>query len=305
MTTQGVEQFQTQDPVYALARCGEACFAARASGLYRSDDGGCTWTIAYRAPDLDRPLTTTALVASGQEIFAGVKGGILRSSNGGADWFSAVLPPPPPLISALAVSPAFAEDGVVVAGTAEDGVFVSTDRGIQWQPWNFGLLDLTVHAVALSPHFSADQTVLIGTESGIFRSRNGGRAWRGVSFPPEAAPVLSLSPSPDFIRDRRWFAGTEGNGLYTSGDNGDTWERIAAESITGAVNAIAMPPACPEELWLLLDDRLLLSRDLGVRWTPHSAPFPVESQALALLPGSGPQHPTLVGFADGTILRLP
>ncbi len=208
------------------------------------------------------------------------------------------------MISALAVSPNFDEDGVLLAGTVEDGIFVSTDRGVQWQPWNFGLLDLRVHAAAFSPQFAADQTVFIGTESGIFRSRNGGRAWRGIPFPLEAAPVLSLCPSPDFARDQRWFAGTEACGLYTSGDNGNTWERIATDEIVGAVNAIVALPDSPGELWLLLDDCILVSRDLGQHWRRHPAKLPPDSLALSLLPPSGP-YPALVGFADGTILHLP
>ncbi|NPV67569.1 MAG: hypothetical protein HPY64_10530 [Anaerolineae bacterium] len=298
---QGFEQ--TQDTVYSLARCQDACFAARFSGIYRSDDGGRSWSLAYKAPDTDSPLATTTLAALGQNIFAGVKGGILRSSNCGVDWFAAVLPPPAPLISALAISPNFEQDGVLIAGTAEDGVFVSTDRGVQWQPWNFGLLDLAVYAAAFSPHFGNDQTIFIGTQTGIFRSKNGGRAWRSVSFPMDAAPVLSLCPSPDFGRDHRWFAGTEANGLYMSGDNGDTWERIESDHISGAVNAIIIPSASPQELWVLLDDRLVISRDSGQHWTTSSV-FSPESPALAVLPGNGQQHPTLVGFANGTILPL-
>lgn len=305
-TTPQFEQLQAQDSIYALAGAGTRCFVARASGLYVSEDGGQHWQPAYNSVDvaLDDSPVTTAVAARGQAVFAGVKGAILRSSNGGADWFTAVLPPPAPLISALALSPNFEEDGVLVAATAEDGVFVSTDRGVHWLPWNFGLLDLNVYAAAFSPAFAADQAVYIGTESGVFRSRNGGRAWRAVPFPMEAAPVLCLGFSPEFAQDGRLFAGTESHGLYASSDNGDTWERVSPDRIRGAVNMIAVTPDAPHEIWLLLEDRLQVSRDNGCTWAGRASAFAAGAQAIALLPAAGPQQAPLVGFADGTLLRL-
>ncbi len=300
------EQLQAQDSIYALARGGTRCFVARASGLYYSDDNGQRWRPAYDRVDvaLADALTTTAVAAQGQQVFAGVKGAVLRSSNGGEDWFAAVLPPPAPLISALALSPDFAEDGVLVAATAEDGVFVSTDRGSHWMPWNFGLLDLNVYTVVFSPQFATDQAIYIGTESGIFRSTNGGRAWRAVPFPMSAAPVLSLSFSPDSARDGRIFAGTESQGVYVSADAGSTWERLSPERLTGAVNAIVVAPNEPPELWLLLEDRLQVSRDNGRTWAARASAFAAGAQATALLPAGGPGQASLVGFADGTLRQI-
>ena len=43
--------------------------------------------------------------------------------------------------------------------------------------------------------------------SGIFRSTNGGRAWRELEFSPDWAPVLSLALSPGFGADGMLFAG--------------------------------------------------------------------------------------------------
>ncbi len=119
---------------------------------------------------------------------------------------------PPPFVHSLAVSPQFAQDGVVLAGTMEDGVFRSGDRGAQWAAWNFGLLDLSVLCLSMSPAYADDETVFAGTDSGIFRSMNGGRAWRELEFPPDWAPVLSLALSPGFGADGMLFAGTEFGG---------------------------------------------------------------------------------------------
>lgn len=301
MTNSHLEQLQQQDMIYALAGSGDTCFAARASGLYRSEDAGQSWQAAYAALKLDEPLTTTAVAAAALNVFAGAKGGILRSSDGGEHWFTALLPPPAPLVSALAVSPDFDEDGVLVAGTAEDGVFVSTDRGQQWIPWNFGLLDLNVYAAMFSPAFAVDQAIYLGTETGVFRSRNGGRAWRPLSFPMDAAPVLSLGYSPGFHEDRRLFAGTETNGLYISNDGGDHWEPAGQPLNRGMVNAIFTAEA---EIWILLDDGLMVSHDRGQSWAAHRAAFPEDGHAVAMWRRPQPASTMLVGFAEGNILRL-
>ncbi|MBZ0300076.1 MAG: hypothetical protein K8J31_10060 [Anaerolineae bacterium] len=296
------DQLQAQDTVYALAAGpGGIVFAGRASGLYRSSDGGASWQDAYQSLKPEQALVTTAVViAADGSVFAGVNGGVLRSSDGGFAWFAASLGSPPPLVTALAISPHFEVDGTMLAGTAEDGVFFSTDRGQHWISSNFRLIDLNVYSLALSPDFARDQTALVGTETGLFRSTNGGRAWRSIPFPDEAGPVLSLAISPNFARDGRVFAGTESAGLFTSTDRGDTWAQIAADNLTRAVNQMAF---AGERLWLLLDDDLLRSDDLGASWqsaTPPAADGPMW-MALTVLPGE--RGHVLVGSGSGDILR--
>ena len=153
------EQEGSQDIVLALAASPAfaedgVCFAARQSGLYRSEDGGHTWRFAYHSLTLDASLATTAVAVSPAftrdgGVFAGAHGGVLRSSDRGDSWQVALFPEPPPLVSTLAISPAFDQDGTLFAGTLADGVFRSADRGSSWAAWNFGLLDLGVLALAI------------------------------------------------------------------------------------------------------------------------------------------------------------
>ncbi|SRR5581483_4008353 len=167
---------------------GEVGFAACISGLCVSHDGGQHWLAAYDSLGLDQPLETMTVAISpayrsDRTVFSGVDGGVLRSIDGGKTWNSSVLASPPPLVTCLAISPNSAEDGIVLAGTMEDGIFRSTDQGRHWTPANFGLLDLHVLAMATAPSFERGEMVFAGTESGSFRSQNGGRAWREVNLP--------------------------------------------------------------------------------------------------------------------------
>jgi photosystem II stability/assembly factor-like uncharacterized protein len=226
----------------------------------------------------------------------------LRSINGGRTWEVATLSSPPPVVTALAVSPNYVRDGVVFAGTAEDGVFRSADRGSHWVAWNFGLLDLNVLYLALSPDFATDQTLFAGTETGIFRSTNGGRAWREVDFPEDWAPVLSLVLSPDYGRDRLLFAGTESCGLCCSRDRGATWQRLGEDAIPGAVNAVIVSPrySARPDLLVLTDEGLLVSRDAGSSWSVVAPDLTAGQGLISVVAplGLDPGAPVLVGRAD-------
>ena len=289
------------------------CFAARTSGLYRSDDGGRSWQPTYGSLELAAPLATMAVAVSpafdaDHRLFAGVNGGVLRSLDGGTTWSAAILASPEPLVTALAISPDFAYDGVVLAGTMEDGVFRSADRGSSWAPWNFGLLDLNILSLAISPNFARDETLFAGTESGLFRSTNGGRAWREVDFPTEFAPVLSLALSPDYAGDGVLFVGTEFHGLFSTDDRGGTWKRRGEGVMDTAVNAVILSsdfPSRPDVL-VLLSNMLLISRDGGASWSEWKPGlrFEESTASIAAPHGLGPGAPLLVGLVEGGVVRL-
>jgi photosystem II stability/assembly factor-like uncharacterized protein len=308
---------ESEDLVYDLAVSpGFAndgiCFAACRSGLYRSDDGGITWHSIYDSLGLEDPLPTMAVVISpdfesDNNVFGGVLGGVIRSVDGGENWSVSILPSPPPLVSALAISPGFARDSVVFASTMDDGVLRSADRGSHWASWNFGLLDLSVFCIAVSPGFPDDETLFAGTETGIFRSTNGGRAWRETKFPIDSAPVLSLALSPDYPQSGVLFAGTESHGLFRSEDRGSTWKRLGEEAITGVVNAVMLSPEFPTKPYILVAQAtaLLVSRDGGQSWTDWKDGLALEQgiASVAAPHGLGPGAPLLVGLVGGDVLR--
>lgn len=306
-----------QDPVLGLAASPAfahdgICFTARHSGLYRSDDRGVTWQPAYAALNLGAALATSAVAVSpsfesDHSVFAGVHGAVLRSVTAGTSWQVALLPSPPPLVSTLVVSPNFLRDGTVFAGTVEDGVFRSGDRGSSWASWNFGLLDLHILSMAISPDFANDQTLFVGAESGLFRSGNGGRAWREVDFPDEFAPVLSLGISPGYAEDGVLIVGTESDGLFASRDRGRTWTRLGEHAIPDAVNAIIFAPEFPTkpDVLVLLDAAILISRDGGQSWTHWRSPVAQEGMSTVVAPvGLDLDAPLLIGLLDGKVLRI-
>lgn len=307
------------EPIYALQlalgpKGKTVCYAATSAGLFAAEDGrgdtAPTWNPLFASLALPGPLPTTSVATSPQHpadgfILAGTSGAILRSTDRGATWQIAQLPTPPPIVVALASSPNFEEDAVVFAATAEDGVFRSSDGGRSWVAWNFGLLDLNLGCLAVSPGYATDETLFAGAESGVYRSTNGARAWRELAFPVDAAPVLSLAISEHFAVDGTVWAGSEMGGLFVSRDEGETW-RCLLDGEIGPINGLVVAPTTEDgvSLLVLTGRSLRQSEDGGITWRDLSDLQDDEADAtcLAFEPGSLTQGRQLyVGRVDGTV----
>jgi photosystem II stability/assembly factor-like uncharacterized protein len=292
-----------EDHLYCLTaspnfrKDGFVC-AAKQSGLYYSRDKGKTWKDAYTSLKLAAPLPTSSaaisIVNETTYVFAGIEGRILRSLTAAETWEVADLDSPAPQVTALAVSPNFAKDGTVLATTLQDGIFRSSDRGVSWTGWNFGLYDPNINALT----FAESQTIFAGTQSGIFRSSNAGRSWRDLDFPIDCAPVVCLAVS----RDGTIYAGTETKGLHVSRDGGKTWAGLTE----GAVEQIHLDAS--RKLLILRDGELLLSENGGYSWQAARPGFEPGSDisAFTTLPGldSAKGKKLLVGLSNGEIIKL-
>ncbi len=312
-----MEPEELQNAVYATsvlttADGANVWLAASISGLARSTDDGNSWHDAYTALSPQAPITTTAIAespsfASDNYVLSGTIDGMLVSQDAGVTWSALELPPPPPAVSSFAFSPDFSQDGYVFAGTLEDGIYRSENRGAQWDAWNFGLMDLSVLDLAVSPLFATDKTIYAGTESGVFRSTNGGKAWHDLAFPSDLAPVVSLAVSPLRGTDYTLFAGTETRGLHRSNDGGESWSGLKDRHIEGSVNALAFSSdyATHPQMLALVNDRVVLSSNGGDSWSDmHLEPAPHTSvTSIAPITQIGTNMELLLGLVDGTVGR--
>jgi photosystem II stability/assembly factor-like uncharacterized protein len=273
------------DTVTAITSHADRLYVAKVSGLYCSDDMGQSWRrITDDAPTDDSPVT--AVVAQDTTILAGLNGGVLRSVDAGTSWHVVALSAPPPLVSALIMSPNFEDDGTAFAGTAEDGVFITFDHGESWMSWNFGLIDLDIYCLALSPNFAHDMTLYAGTETGLFCSRNAGKSWHDLPFPMTDAPVLSMAITPaGYI-----VLGTEDNGLFVSDDNGQTWSSIPTID-SGTIHAIQ---AVDERVFVLTEQQVLIVQLPDLTVTTHTT---FDEVSPIVLGQAGDRW--LVGYTDG------
>ncbi|MCC7452147.1 MAG: hypothetical protein IT324_32385, partial [Anaerolineae bacterium] len=155
--------------------------AGTETGLHYSQDCGLTWQL------LTEPLGTFPAMSAACMptvipliLVGGIPGMVARSPDGGNTWELSRLGLPDAVVTVLAPSPAFDQDGFVLAGTAEDGIFRSGDGGRHWESANFGLLGLQVWHLSLSPAWERDHTAFAAAGDGLFRTTNGARAWKAI-----------------------------------------------------------------------------------------------------------------------------
>jgi photosystem II stability/assembly factor-like uncharacterized protein len=248
-----------------------AVLAATPAGVFRSAASGERWQALGRRSRV--PFAETVVAADDGILIAGAGDGLYGSANRGQAWRRLLLG------RILSVAAHRGPDGnaLVFAGSEEDGVLRSEDGGASWTGANAGLADLTVVALALSPRFDADHLAFAGTLSGLFRSRNGGRAWRAIELDVAAeASVTCLAVA----ADGTVWAGTDGQGLFRSDDGGTHWSRIDA---LGDESIMALAVSNDgQSIAVALEHYLTVSSDGGHGWQrTANAPEPVLSLLFA------------------------
>ncbi len=195
----------------------DVIYTATAYGIFKSSDHGETWREKNRG--LVSTFTSDIVVdrRNSARLWAATEGGIYTSAHRGERWALAGLRGKG--IRTIVQDPT--RPKIFWAGTEDDGVFRSDDRGKTWQSFNHGAPLITVYAIAVDPKNS--NTIYLGThESGVYRSDDGGKSWHQkiTGLKNLVVHALTILPSnPKII-----FAGTINGGLYRSADGGETWE---------------------------------------------------------------------------------
>ena len=104
-------------------------------GVYRSSNGGSTWTAASPQPSNMRVKALAIKPTATSTLFAATYGGgVFTSSNSGAAWSACANQPTNQNVVTLAMH----SNGKLYAGT-EAGVFVSSDDCANWAALNTGM----------------------------------------------------------------------------------------------------------------------------------------------------------------------
>lgn len=204
----------------------------RQGDVFRSDRGGKSgsWVKAGNTGAFVHSLVLGASSPDEYVLYAGTVDGVLTSPDRGATWTRIG----PAGDAKVAISPDYVRDDTVFAGT-DAGLFVTRDAGRTWTELTVPRLSSAtgVRALAVSPDFGHDQTVLVSVGgTGLYRSTDGGASFTEIGSEltksnhiiedfsnPTGTPIQF---SPAFARDRTIF-GYAGHDVVRSTDGGDSW----------------------------------------------------------------------------------
>ncbi|WP_254543193.1 WD40/YVTN/BNR-like repeat-containing protein [Halomarina pelagica] len=165
----------------------------------------------------------------------------------------------------------------VLCGTADDGVYRSSNGGETWNRVGEGVVGDRVTALAVSP--DDPDELWAGTEpSRVYRSGDGGETWaerEGLTDLPSSSE-WSFPPRPH-THHVRWlevdpndpahlYVTVEAGALVQTRDRGETWtDRVP--SARRDTHSMATHPDAPGRAWAAAGDGYAETRDGGETWT--------------------------------------
>lgn len=239
-------------------------------GLFKSTDGGATWSDKTAGLHAVRLSFLEHLVedpSSPGLFYASVESRLFRSLDDG-ETFEPLSSAPNVTVASLAVSPS----GILYDGTVDHGVFRSADRGASFQRVAQSAPG------AISPAFIAtalatvpDGTLLTGALGrGVLRLETGTRFWRDSSRGLLASTIEDLALDPRAAGTL--YAGVLGRGLEKSLDGGASWHDsstgLAAVGTTLTAASVAVDPLHPERVYAGVESGgLAMSSDGGAHFS--------------------------------------
>ena len=235
----------------------EYYFGATGGGLFKTTDGGSTWTPVTDGQVGSASVGAVAMAPSDPDIVYIGMGEVQLRAN-------------------------------VLQG---DGVYRSDDAGKSWR--HLGLAN--THAIGrIRVHPTNPDRVYVAAlghpfgpnpERGVFRTTDGGDTWEKVLFRDERTGAVDLvmdSSDPDVLYATLWqvyrkpwrlWSGGEGSGIFKSTDGGDTWSELTRNpglpaGVLGKIT-VTVSGADPDRVWANVEAErggLYRSDDGGRSW---------------------------------------
>ena len=255
--------------------------SAAGGGVFRSADGGRTWSGAGLAGQAVRALATAP--SDPNVLVAGTLDGVYRSLDAGKSWERISPEHHEELrnLDSLAIDPR--DPQTIYAGTFHLP-WKTSDGGRTWRPVHEGMIDDS-DVMSLLVDAQDPRRIYASACSGIYRSDDGATQWRKIQGIPYTAR-RTYAITQDRKQPASVYAATS-EGLWKTADAGMTWRRTTPE--TWVVNAVVVAEGNPGRVLIGTEELgVLASDDGGEHFQDANAGFE-HRQILAL--GLDPKHP--------------
>jgi len=286
-----------------FARHGDA-FTAGFSGLFKTADGGQSWTeMETRQARNIEGLALSPFYSSDQTIaLASYDGGAYVSRDSGKTWTAQNFGLPSTHLWDIAIAKDDKNDLLIYA-ISNPGFLTLKSASPVWVLNNLATTKYWKHVtanfeadsiitkiarrllgypeqsyptqIAVSKHFLSDEALFLGTRyKGVLKSTDSGATW-AHPWSAEDGWVTSLKISPDFSADKAVFAAVRKKGFYLSTDGGDNWKlrnnglsalAVNYEQLGTSIIELSPEFAADHKIYFGTADGLYLSTDQGQQW---------------------------------------
>lgn len=195
-------------------------------GIFRSVDNAASWRSLAAATQPPLPLSMAVGQASDGEpavILVGSAVGLFSFQGETGRWIELLSGE---AVTSIGLSPSAPVQAPIFAATEQSGLLVSSNLGSSWTNSSVGMNEDPIVAVRVSPRYSLDQTLFVATATDLYRSRNGGKAWRRLDFELGPGAIQCLNVSADNDSGLKLLVG-HANGLSVSVDLGVNWTKVS------------------------------------------------------------------------------
>src|SRR6185436_3113073 len=256
------------DPNTILLGAGEYRFGQSGTGIYKTTDGGLTWTLRS---NVSSAYTAVRFAPDGVTAHAAGSSGYQRSTDGGDTWTTRLFG------AATSLSVVAANPSRVFVTISGGGLWQSTDGGATWaQNTGTGLPTSGTGdgAVSAVQHPSSGAIwIYVCFNTTIFRSQNGGVSWTNITPSPPLSnsgygPVIAACPTDPAV------VLTGNVGAKRSVDGGATWIPVGTPHLHADYHVFEWK-SDGVGVWAGNDGGWSFSADRGINWDSSANVMPV------------------------------